>query len=121
MVDRRKWQNTGTHLGPLWGPVWLHVFELCSLTLIFGDICWDSEKENENGAPQGWVDMQSDHAVACFVRVGRRRRGSILGSILESFREPSWPLYSFLVDLVAKMGLKKSIAKSCVSGDHYTI
>ncbi len=29
--------------------------------------------------------MQSDNACACFVRVGRRRFNSILGSILESF------------------------------------
>ncbi len=45
--------------------------------------------------------MRSAHASACFVRVGPRRFGSILGSILESFWEPSSPLYSFLVALVA--------------------
>ena len=32
--------------------------------------------------------MQSVHAGACFVRVGRCCLGSILGSILESFGEP---------------------------------
>ena len=52
--------------------------------------------------------MQSDHACACFVRVGRCRLGSILGSILESFWEPSSPLYSFLVALVAKTAPKEA-------------
>ncbi len=51
--------------------------------------------------------MQSAHAGACFVRVGRCRLGSILGSILESFWEPSSPLYSFLVALVAKAAPKE--------------
>ena len=37
---------------------------------------------------KGGVDMQSVHAGACFVRVGRCCLGSILGSILESFGEP---------------------------------
>ncbi len=58
--------------------------------------------------------MRSDHACACFVRVGRRRRGSILGSILVAFCEPRSPLYSFLVALIAKTGFKKSISKKCV-------
>ena len=31
--------------------------------------------------------MQSDNACACFVRVGRCHFGSILGSILEPFKE----------------------------------
>ena len=57
--------------------------------------------------PNGGVDMQSDRACACFVRVGRCRLGSILGSILESFWEPSSPLYSFLVALVAKTAPKE--------------
>ena len=39
--------------------------------------------------------MQSVHAGACFVRVGRCCLGSILGSILESFWEPGGALYSF--------------------------
>ena len=51
--------------------------------------------------------MRSDHAGACFVRVGPRRFGSILGSILESFWEPSSPLYSFLVARVTKTGSQK--------------
>ena len=38
--------------------------------------------------------MQSDNACVCFVRVGCCRFGSILDSILESFWEPSSPLYS---------------------------
>ncbi len=51
--------------------------------------------------------MQSDYACACFVRVGRCRFGSILGSMLESFWEPSSLLYSFLVARVAKTGSQK--------------
>ena len=51
--------------------------------------------------PRG-VHMQSDHACACFVKVGRYRLGSISGSIFESFSEPSSLLYSFLVTLVAQ-------------------
>ena len=38
--------------------------------------------ESENGGPQGGVDMQSAHAGACFVRVGRCGLDSILGSVL---------------------------------------
>ena len=52
-------------------------------------------------------DMQSDNACACFVRVGRCRFGSILGSILESLWEPSSLLYSFLVARVAETGPPK--------------
>jgi hypothetical protein len=51
--------------------------------------------------------MQSDRACACFVRVGRCRLGSILGSILESFWGPRSPLYSFVVALVAKTDPKE--------------
>ena len=58
---------------------------------------------SQNGASKGGVNIRSDHACACFVRVGRCRLGSILGSILESFWGPSSPLYSFLVDLGCKM------------------
>ena len=58
-------------------------------------------KRSENGAPQGGVDMRSVHAGACFVRIGRCCLGSILDSILESFWEPSSPLYSFLSARVA--------------------
>ena len=56
-------------------------------------------------------DMRSAHAGACFVRVGPRRVGSILGSILESFWEPSSPLYSLWVALVAKTGSQKRGSK----------
>ena len=56
-------------------------------------------KRSENGGSPGGEDMRSAHAGACFVRVGPCHVGSILGSILESFREPSSPLYSFLVNL----------------------
>ncbi len=59
--------------------------------------------------PKGGVDMQSDNACACFVRVGRCRFGSILDSILESFWEPKSPLYSFLVDLRCKLGAQKHV------------
>ena len=53
------------------------------------------------------MNIGSAHAGACFVRVGRCRLGSILGSILESFWGPSSPLYSFLVDLGCKLVEKK--------------
>ena len=46
--------------------------------------------------------MQSVHACACFVRVGRCCLGSILGSILESFWEPGGALYSFWGDFFTK-------------------
>ena len=55
--------------------------------------------------------MQSDHASACFVRVGRWRLGSILGSILESFWEPSSLLYSFLGALAAETGSQQRVKK----------
>ena len=58
----------------------------------------------KTGLPGGG-DMRSAHAGACFVRVGSRRFGSILGSILKSFWEPSSPLYSFVVAPVAKTGI----------------
>ena len=58
------------------------------------------KKEGKRSSPGG-VDMQSVHACACFVRIGRCCLGSILGSIWESFWEASSPLYSFLVALVA--------------------
>ena len=50
--------------------------------------------------------MQSGDACACFVRVGRSRLGSILGSILGSLWEPGSALYSFWVALVAETGLQ---------------
>ena len=58
-------------------------------------------KRSDNRAPRGG-DMRSAHAGACFVRVGPRRFGSVLGSILESFWESGGTLYSFGGDLFAK-------------------
>ena len=58
------------------------------------------------------ADIQSDHASACFVRVGRCRLGSILGSILESFWEPSSLLYSFSVARVAETGSQQRVTKT---------
>ncbi len=55
--------------------------------------------------------MRSAHAGACFVRVGRCRFGSILGSILESFWESSSPLYSFWGARVATTGSQKRGSK----------
>ena len=71
------------------------------------------KKERKRRSP-GRVNMQSAHASACFVRIGRCCLGSIFGSILESFREPSSPLYSFLVALVARTGLQKSHDSSMI-------
>ena len=72
-------------------PIWDHFggqfgylfFELCSFVAMFCDILGDSEKSAKIDLSRRGVDMQSDHAGTCFVRVGRRRRGSILGSIFE--------------------------------------
>ena len=57
------------------------------------------------------MNIGSAHAGACFVRVGRGRLDSLLGSILESFWGPSSPLYSFLVDLGCKLVEKKGSQK----------
>ena len=65
----------------------------------------------EKGPPKEEVDMQSVHARAGFVRVGRSSIGSIWDSILESFWEQSWPLYSVWVALGAKTGSKSSIKR----------
>ncbi len=73
----------------------------------FGDFVSDSKTAVKMELPKGGVDMQSDNACACFVRVGRCRFGSILGSILETFGGPSSLLYSFLVAQVAKTGSQK--------------
>ena len=59
--------------------------------------------------PEGGVDMQSDNACACFVRVGRCCLGSIWGSIWGYFLEPSSPLYSFLVALGCLGGYWKQV------------
>ena len=50
--------------------------------------------------------MQSVHARAGFVRVGHASIGSIWDSILESFGEPRWPLYSLWVALGQNKGAK---------------
>ncbi len=50
--------------------------------------------------------IQSAYACACFVRVCHCRLGSILGSIWESFWEPSSPLYSFWAAQVANRAPK---------------
>ncbi len=75
-------------LGLLWGSPEGHFGGHVGLFLkrtffkaCFSDILSDSEKEVKIELPKG-VDMQSDHACACFVRVGHCRLGSILGSIL---------------------------------------
>ncbi len=60
------------------------------------------------------MNIGSAHAGACFVRVGRGRLDSLLGSILESFWGPSSPLYSFLVDLGCKLVEKKGSQKKTV-------
>ncbi len=87
-------------------------FELCYRFCYLGIYVLGIRKRTEHGTPMGG-DMQSDHACACFVRVGGCRRGSILGSILVAFSA----LYSFWVALVTKTGLKKSISKNCIFGE----
>ncbi len=69
-------------------------------------------KRSNNRAPKGGGDMRSAHAGACFVRVGPRRCGSVLGSILESFWEPSAPLCSLWVARVTKTGSQKRGSKN---------
>ncbi len=76
---------------------------LCCFFVIFSQCSFFSE----NGPSKRGVNIGSAHAGACFVRVGRCRLGSILGSILESFWGPSSPLYSFLVDLGCTLVNKK--------------
>ncbi len=75
----------------------------------FSGLC----KRSENGAPQGG-DMRSVHAGARFVRIDRCCLGSILGSILEWFWEPSSQLYSFLVAEVANRVPKEVSFWRCV-------
>ena len=108
----------GDILGSVWEPsgstfgvILDQNFEIGGIMSTFWCPFFGLGKRRENWAPQGGVDMRSAHAGACFVRVGPRRFGSILGSILESFWEPSSPLYSFLVDPVAKTGSQKRRVK----------
>ena len=96
----------GSLLGPFFQKYQICVFMLILRHLFSMLIFW-----SENGASKGGVDMQSDHACACFVRVGRGRLGSILGSILESFWEPSSLLYSSVGALVAETGSQKQSPK----------
>ncbi len=111
--------NLPTPLGPLWEPFWRPSFELCYFCF-FCSLCLvifvgSLNKERMWSSPRGG-DMRSDHACACFVRVGRPRRGSIWSSILVAFCEPSSPQYSILVALIAKTGFKKSISNNYVFG-----
>ena len=78
-------------------------FKMVLFKAIFGDFFWDSKKAVQMELPKGGVDMQSDNACACFVRVGRCHFGSILGSILESFLEQSC-LLLFLAPGVPNQG-----------------
>ncbi len=70
--------------------------------LVFGSLFCSPQKMSQNEALQGGVDMQSVHAGACFVRVGRCCLGSILGSILWLFWEPRAALYSFWGDFCSQ-------------------
>ena len=63
------------------------------------------KKEQKRSSPGG--DMRSAHAGACFVRVGPRRVGSILGSIFGAFWEAKSALYSFGVDQGCKLRTRK--------------
>ncbi len=87
-------------LAPLWGHFGGHLavflFEFNSVWYIFSDMFPIYEKGAKMELPRGGVDMQSDDACACFVRVGRRHRGSIWGSILEPFWAPKSLLYYLL-------------------------
>ncbi len=76
------WSPLGVPRGALWGSCWRMFCEIDPFKYLFRVILSDSEKISENGAPHGGVDMQSAHACACFVRVGRCRLGSMSGSIL---------------------------------------
>ena len=86
-------------------------FEKALFYVVFGDFFSVSKKAVKIELPKGGADVQSDNACACFVRVGRCRFGSILGSILESFWGPSSLLYSFLVAGVAETGPPKMMHK----------
>ncbi len=89
--------DVGHILGSFWEPsgstfgvILAHNFEIGGITSTFWCPFSGFGKRSQNGAPQGGGDMRSAHAGACFVRVGRCRVGSILGSILESFWH-GWP------------------------------
>ncbi len=108
----------GSHFGLLLGALGEHFWGHCGSTFrnrrdyvdFLVPFFRSRKKERKRGSPGGG-DMRSAHAGACFVRVGPRRFGSILGSILESFWEPSSPLYSFW----SQNRLTKERLKSCTS------
>ncbi len=100
------WAPLGSPRGALLRSFRPQISKSEGLCWLFGVLFLDSEKEPKRSSPGGG-DMRSAHAGACFVRVGPRRVGSILGSILEAFWEPSSPLYSLWVALVAKRGTQK--------------
>ena len=105
----------GLLLGALGEPVWGHFAPRFPNRRDYVDFLVpffrSRKKERKRGSPGGG-DMRSAHAGACFVRVGPRRFGSVLGSILESFWEPSAPLCSLWVARVTKTGSQKRGSKN---------
>ena len=78
-------------------------FDLCAFVNAFLFVLLLSARFlRENVAPQEGVGMQSDHACACFVRVGRCCLGSVLGSILSCFGRPQASIFVFLFGSVSK-------------------
>ncbi len=100
------WVSLWESSGNTFGVILAQHFEIGGIMSTFWCPFCGLGKRSESGAAQGG-DKRSAHAGACFVRVGPRRVDSILGSILESFWEPSSPLYSFWGALVAKTGSQK--------------
>ena len=104
--------NSLTPLGPLWGEL-LRICVNCVLffymfvCVLFGV----GVRGRKWSSPTGGRGHAILPCLCMFVRVGRRRRGSIFGSIFEPLWGPSSPLYSFFVALVAKTGLKKPTKK----------
>ena len=90
------------HFGVIFGARFANRCDYVDFLVIF----FRSRKNERKRSSQGG-DMRSAHAGAGFVRVGRCRFGTVLGSILESFWEPRAPLYSFLVARVAKKRVTK--------------
>ena len=93
--------------GSTFGVIVFQNFEIGGIMSTFRCPFSGIRKRSEHGAPGGGGGMRSAHAGVCFVRASPCHVGSILGSILESFREPSSPLYSVLVALVAKTRSQK--------------
>ncbi len=94
----RCWLHFGLLLGALGEHFWGHFGQQIRNRRDYVDFLvpffWSRKKEQKRSSPGGG-DMRSAHAGACFVRVGRCRVGSILGSILEPFWELRSVLYSF--------------------------